>query len=73
MKTKRLLKELTPDAFACAGGVTCPSVFETEEGTLVVIGKTVSPDLRERLPEGRVGSDETVIEIPRGLVAGLKD
>jgi hypothetical protein len=67
---KTLLKELTPEAYMCAGGMTCPSVFETDEGTLVVIGKTVSEEVREQL-KGRVAPDEALIEIPRGLVAGI--
>lgn len=71
-KKKTIRAELTPDAYLCVAGPGCPSVFETSEGTLLVIGKVVSPDLRDILPSGRVAEDETVIEIPRGLVADIK-
>ncbi len=64
------IKEVTPAAFICGPG-SCPSVFEIEDGRLLVIGKKVDASKARLLPEGKVGPDELVIEIPAGLVSGL--
>lgn len=64
------IKEITPkDFIQCGGGVACPSVFETEEDTLMIIGKIPSPEKRAKV-DHKVGTDEFVVEIPRKLVEG---
>ncbi len=69
---KRIQAELTPDMYRCAGGVAaCPSVFETDHGTLLVIGRILDDDTRKLLPEGRVGEGEIAIEIPKGMITNI--
>ena len=62
------IKEVTPKKFACiAGG--CPAVFETDRGTYLIIGDRVESS--EDVLPGRVGPEETVIEVPVGLIRGM--
>ena len=62
------LKDVTPTAFSCAGGC-CPSVFETNRGTCLIIGSRV--DSADRLLPGRVGPNEVAIEVPAELIRGI--
>lgn len=64
------LKEITPSEFVCHTGSCCPAVFETES-TYVIIGKKLSDEAAAQV-EGRVGADEFVIEVPKGLINGVK-
>jgi hypothetical protein len=53
----------------CSGG-TCPTVYATDRGTVVVQGERVTdPDALAamRLPE-----HETAVEVPASLLASLK-
>ncbi|MBB2942862.1 hypothetical protein FB565_002575 [Actinoplanes lutulentus] len=55
---------LTPLAVTCATG-TCPTVYSTNRGTLVVQGYTVTPaEAGVRTPDG-----EQLVEIPIELLA----
>jgi hypothetical protein len=65
------LKEITPSAFVCKECKTCPAVFETENDTYVIIGKKLSASAAEQLA-GRVGAGELVIEVPKGMIDGLR-
>lgn len=66
------LNEVTPEAFACGTcGCGCPAVFETENNSYVIIGKVLAPAAIEQL-KGRVADDEFVIEVPKGMIDGLK-
>lgn len=57
------MKDITPEKIRCAGGVSCPRLFEKDDATLVVGGKVTDP------PEGVTpGEDERFVEIPRGLI-----
>jgi len=47
----------------CSGG-TCPTVYESDRGTLLVQGYTVSAADGVQLPAG-----EQLVEIPRDLLA----
>jgi len=58
-------KDVTPKAFACAGGC-CPSVFETDKGTYLIIGTKAV--LADSLLSSRIGPNETVIEVPAELL-----
>lgn len=62
----RKLVEITPHGMRCGLGL-CPSIFRDEDGNYVLIGK----ETRGRVPAERVGSDETVISIPKELLADL--
>ena len=64
------LRDVTPGPFLCVVG-TCPAVFETERGTHVIIGKKLASDLTDQLLPGRVGPNETAIEVPSGLLSQL--
>ena len=51
---------------ACQGG-TCPTLYETDRGTLVVQGAIVTDAEGVNVPAG-----ETLVEVPAELLAGLK-
>lgn len=57
--------ELKMLADACGGG-TCPTLYETDRGTVVVQGYVLDSDTLSKLglPEG-----EAAVEIPRELLA----
>jgi hypothetical protein len=50
---------------ACQGG-TCPTLYETDRGTLVVQGAIVTDAEGVDVPDG-----ETLVEVPAELLAGL--
>lgn len=62
------LKEITPSEFVCDDCKSCPAIFETENDTYVLIGKKLPDSVIQQLA-GRVGQDEFVVEIPKGLLA----
>ncbi len=64
------MKDITPQAFMCHTSNCCPAVLETEE-TYVIIGKKLSAEAQEKVA-GRVGDDEYVIEVQKGMIDGLK-
>jgi len=62
------LVDLTPAAHKkCDFEMSCPAVFKSDVGTYVIIGKTVNPS-NEAALKGRVGSDETAVEIAFDLL-----
>ncbi len=61
------LIEITPKQLQCGIG-SCPAIFETDRGTYVVIGRNLVGELPHEL-KGRVSSHETVIEVPKELLA----
>ncbi|MDI1226060.1 MAG: hypothetical protein PSY14_00045 [bacterium] len=63
-------KDVTPAEFVCSTCAACPAVLETET-SYVIIGKKLSAEALAAV-EGRVGADEYVIEVPRGMIDGLK-
>ena len=65
------LFDITPAEFACHTGQCCPAVLESDAGSYVIIGKKLSA-AAEALVKGRVGSDEYVIEVPKGMIDGLR-
>lgn len=65
------LKEVTPSAFVCHTSSCCPAVFETENNSYVIIGKKLPASAAEQLA-GRIGADEFVIEVPKGMIDGVK-
>ena len=60
------LIEITPKQLQCGIGA-CPAIFETDRGTYVVVGRNLADELPHEL-RGRVGSHETVIEVPKELL-----
>ena len=65
------LKDITPAEFVCSTCAACPAVFETENNSYVIIGKKLSAAAQESV-KGRVADDEFVIEVPKGMIDGLK-
>ncbi len=65
------LNDITPEAYVCSNCANCPAVFETENDSYVIIGKKLSSAVVEQL-KGRMADDEFVIEVPKGMIAGLK-
>ena len=60
-KNNKKFREITPDHLRCAYG-QCPSIFRSDNGNLVVIGKKLSEaDLIEF--KEKIGSDEQAILI----------
>jgi hypothetical protein len=53
----------------CQGG-TCPAVYTTDRGTLVVQGVLVTDP--QAIADANAPAGETLVEIPRELLASLK-
>lgn len=64
------IKDITPAAFICHTSNCCPAVLETADH-YIIIGKKLSPAAQE-LVQGRVGADEYVIEVQKGMIDGLR-
>lgn len=63
--------EKTPAESFCAIG-TCPSVFETDRGTYIIVGKEVIPDEITQKIKDKIGIGEMCIEVPKELITKLK-
>lgn len=55
------MKEITPERLRCAFG-TCPAVFLTATGSLVIIGKRLSPEALGSISY-RIGEGEEAVTI----------
>lgn len=65
------MKDIMPQAFMCSNcSPCCPAVLETED-TYVIIGKKLSAEAQAKVAD-RVGDDEYVIEVQKGMIDGLK-
>ena len=63
----QIKKELTPKNTMCGNCCEqCPAIFETDNNSYLVIGKVV--DANELGVEKRIGKDEVLVEIPKGLL-----
>ena len=65
------LKELTPQEMGCAWSA-CPSINKAEikgKEVYLIVGKSVNPI--EAGLERKVGEDEALIEVPKGLIDGI--
>ena len=63
--------EITPLKFQCIAGLACPSVFRTDTGSLVIVGKLLKilpPEVAAKLT-GPV--EEAAVEIPAEMIALL--
>ena len=63
--------DLTPKEFYCMAGA-CPKVFETDRGTVIVIGRLLDRQEQSQLPTGTLGEGEAAVELPRGVVKSLR-
>ena len=64
------LIEKTPKSSLCILA-NCPAIFETDRGTYVVIGKQLSSTQSSKLLNGRIGPNETAVEIPEELLKSI--
>lgn len=67
---KNNIKEITPTTLLC-GLAACPSVFETDNGTFLIIGKKLDIEKISDEVKKKIGSDEMVIEVPKNLITEL--
>lgn len=65
------ITNITPEEFYCGVGA-CPSVHITDRGTLIIVGSIVGTAERDKLPDLRIGVEETVVEVPIGLLRKIK-
>ncbi len=70
-KTKLTIVEKTPAIFNCVA-CACPSVFETNRGTYMIVGKELNQKEISKEIKDKIGTGETGIEVPRELVASIK-
>jgi hypothetical protein len=63
-----ILRRLGPnsDPAHCAGGRSCPDIFELTSGEFAIIGKDITDQAADKLPPGSgCGPDERIVSIPR--------
>ena len=65
------LKDITPSEFVCHTSNCCPAVFETGTGSYIIIGKKLDAATLKNVA-GRVAEDEFVIEVPKGMIDGIR-
>lgn len=57
------------DATRCAGGYSCPEVWELEDGDFAVIGADITAQASQRLPQGSgCGAGERIVRVPRRVL-----
>lgn len=64
------LRELTPQVLRCGIG-SCPAIFETTNGTYILVGKQVAPAILAQELAGRIAPGEFAVEVPRELLCDL--
>ena len=64
---KKKLIEITPAKYRCEFDGSCPALFKSNQGTYVIIGKKVDLQSHSGL-HGRIGDDETAVEISFEIV-----
>jgi hypothetical protein len=62
---RRQAVKLTQLGGECPDGNTCPAVFATDEGTMIVQGRRVTGETLGML---RLGDDEYAVEVPVELL-----
>lgn len=71
MILKRRLDEVVGRTCDFAGD--CPSVWELDNGDIIIVGKNVTNEIRAQLPlNSGVGPDEEVVLIPRSVFVSTK-
>ena len=66
------LKNLTPEKYECFGGIGCPAVYATEEGSYILVGKRLRNDDPRFSLVANKAPDEEIIEIPADLLDRLR-
>ena len=65
-----LVVDKTPAVSRCVA-YTCPSVFETNRGTYIIIGKKLNQKEISQEIKNKIGVDEIGIEVPKELITEL--
>ncbi|MEC8009259.1 MAG: hypothetical protein VX185_00640 [Pseudomonadota bacterium] len=65
-----MMKDITPESFACHTADCCPAVYETENNSYVIVGKKLN-DKQHAAIAAKVGEDEYVIEVPKEMIDQL--
>lgn len=60
-------KEITPAAARCGVG-PCPSIFQTDRETFLVVGSIPAVNELPRNVRKKLGKGEVVIEVPRNVL-----
>ncbi len=68
-KTKLQLKQVSESV--CIVGA-CPALFKTNRKTYVVVGGRLSAKEAKSVLAGKVGKDETVVEVPARILKKIK-
>ena len=69
MKKNKVI-EITPKSYSCSYVIVCPAVYSIEgEGKLAIVGKKADP--KDLGIADRVGKDEQVVIVERGMIEGL--
>ncbi len=66
------VKDITPEQFRCVIG-GCPAILQTNRQSLLIVGRILSTEEIRQVAPGRVGPDETIVEVPLGLFPHLLD
>lgn len=69
-KNKLTVVEKTPIEYQCLA-CACPSVFETNKGTYIIIGKKLKMEEITQEVKNKIGEGEIAVEIPKGLIDEL--
>ncbi|MFC1513609.1 hypothetical protein ACFL5P_01235 [candidate division KSB1 bacterium] len=67
---KLIAFEKTPAVYNCVA-YACPSVFETNRGTYIIVGKKVNMKEIAQDIKNKIGAGEAGIEVPKGLITEL--
>jgi len=70
MENKSKIRELTSKEELCSSRC-CPAIFDKEGKTYLLVGKKVNP--KEFKLGDRVGDDEVLIEVPKGIIDNKLD
>ena len=65
-----IVLEKTPPEFYCVVG-TCPSLFETDRGTYIIVGKELNLKEITQEVKNKIGEGEIGIEVPKELITEL--
>ncbi len=65
-----IVVEKTPAKLFCAV-YACPSVFETNRGTYIIVGKNLNRSEITQEIKNKIGEGEIAVEVPKGLLDEL--
>ena len=66
------LRNITPKAQMCFIGA-CPALYESDRGTIIVIGHKLDSASVAKLLPGKVSTNEAAIEVPKNLFIEIRN